>query len=85
MEIPMQMDDDPNLLDSANRLHELATILAAGVLRLRFRVALPDRGGHAEAKNLPKSGQDGLELPDETVLSVTSGVNGFRDPERKCT
>ena len=61
---------DHDDLDANNRLRELATIFAAGSLRLRSRIGLPDPGEHADAKNPLKSGQDCLEVPGETVLSV---------------
>jgi hypothetical protein len=59
--------------ENDNRVFEVATILAAGVLRLRSRIAFPDPGEHAEEKNLPKSGQDCLELPTKAVLSGHTG------------
>ena len=70
--------------DPAHRVLEVAAILAAGVIRLRSRVALPVAPDeHSAVKVLPDSGQDCLELPGETVLSVTRGVNGSRDRERR--
>jgi len=47
-----------------------AAILAAGVLRLRQRAALPPEYGPI---NLEKSPPQGLEVPAETVLSVHTG------------
>lgn len=52
------------------RLREVASILAAGVLRLRQRAALPT---HDAQKKSPESSAAGLEVPDETVLSVHTG------------
>jgi len=52
------------------RLREVASILAAGVLRLRQRVALPTDDAQ---KNLAEMPVAGLEVPDETVLSVHTG------------
>ena len=56
------------------RLREVARILAAGVLRLHARVALPaDTGEVSSPKNPAKSSEDCLEVPRETVLSVHTG------------
>ncbi len=51
------------------RRQAVAYLLANGVLRLRQRVAAPQKG----PQNSPVQG---LELSDETVLSVSRGVNG---------
>ncbi len=64
------MRPDPDPLTSDQRLSEVATILATGILRLQSRAALP--ASHAQ-KNLPESPSQRLELPDETVLSVHNG------------
>lgn len=66
----MRPHDDPAAMTPDERLRELASILAAGVLRLRSRAALPADPG---PENLPESGQDCLEVPAETVLSVHTG------------
>ena len=65
----------PHCADAARltpdeRLREVASILAIGVLRLRQRAALPtdDR-----QKKSPELNAAGLEVPDETVLSVHTG------------
>ena len=50
------------------RLHELASILAASVLRLPAQAALPD--DDYGQKISPDSGPAGLEVSDEIVLSV---------------
>jgi len=60
-------DDDPARLSADERLGELAGILAEGVLRLHSRRVLPPVSG---PQNHAESGQDGLEVPRETVLSV---------------
>jgi hypothetical protein len=52
------------------RLCEVSTILAAGVLRLRQRAALPTDDAHKQPAELSAAG---LEVPDETVLSVHTG------------
>lgn len=62
-------------------LREIARILAAGILRLRAREALPAEQ-LADGKNLPNSGQDCLEVSDKTVLSVHTGKRFPRLPER---
>jgi hypothetical protein len=61
---------DAALLSADERLREVASILAAGVLRLRQRAALPT--DDAQTKST-KSSAAGLEVPDETVLSVHTG------------
>jgi hypothetical protein len=61
---------DPARLSPDERLREAAAILAAGVLRLRLRAALPAENGR---KNVEKSSPDGLEVPAKTRLSVRVG------------
>ncbi len=61
----MRPIDDPSFLTPDERFTEVAGILAGGILRLHARTALPD--------NSTDSGSSGLEVPDETVLSVHSG------------
>lgn len=74
------MDSVPSLADSAQRnLLELASIFAAGILRLQKQGRLPDRSSAPVAQSLPTC----LEVPPETVLSVTTLVDGFRDPETR--
>jgi hypothetical protein len=60
-----------NSLTADERMRELASILAAGVLRLRARAALSDK--HSGQKNLPESPANCLDVPPTTVLSVHSG------------
>lgn len=55
---------DPAELTPDERLRQIATILARGVLRLRRRRA---------AGTAPESGSPSLDVSAETVLSVTSG------------
>jgi hypothetical protein len=70
----MRPHDDPAAMTADERLHEVAAILAAGILRLRSRAALPtDPGQDSGPKNLQESGQDCLEVCGETVLSVHRG------------
>jgi hypothetical protein len=70
----MRPDLDPSLLTLDERRREVAAILAAGLLRLRARAALPtDPGQVPGPENLPETGPDCLEVPAETVLSVHTG------------
>lgn len=70
----MRPETDPACMTADERLREVAAIFAAGLLRLRARSALPTNPGQDSApKNVPESGPDCLELPDETVLSVHTG------------
>ncbi|MCX7428723.1 MAG: hypothetical protein NTW96_24235 [Planctomycetia bacterium] len=67
----MRPIDDPSFLTPDERLSEVAGILAAGVLRLRARAAFPgDNLGPQESLD---SGPAGLEVSEETVLSVQRG------------
>jgi len=70
-------------LGSADLIHKLAATLAGGILRIRSRAALSDE--HSDPQNLPESGEDYLAIPDETVLSGSTRVNGFRDSEGRST
>jgi hypothetical protein len=63
----------PNELPTDDdRIREIAAILAAGVLRLRSRAALPG-APQAVPQILPESAPNGLELCDESGLSVHTG------------
>lgn len=66
----MRLDDDAAPTSPAERRMAIAKILAAGILRLRQRAALPPESAANES---PESGQDCLEVPAETVLSVHVG------------
>ena len=61
---------DAARLSPDERLREAAGILAAGVLRLRQRAALPTGNGR---EDLAESSPDGLEVPAKTRLSVRGG------------
>lgn len=61
---------DAARLTPDERLREVATILAAGVLRLRRRAALPTDDA---TKKPPELASAGLEVFEETVLSVHTG------------
>lgn len=67
----MRSCEDPAFLTAEQRLSELAAILAAGMLRLRTRAAMP----HAESRaEIPAdSGPTCLDVPTKTVLSVLAG------------
>ena len=67
----MRSIDDPAHLTPDQRLAEVASILAVGVLRLHMRAAIPEDDEQLPALgNLGKSDSPGLEVPGETVLSV---------------
>ena len=74
----MDLDDNDVFLTPAARLCELAGILAIGILRLRE--ALVANSDVDPAKKLPEPGSVRLEVPAETVLTVHTRVNGFREP-----
>ena len=61
---------DAARLSHDDRLREMASILAAGVLRLRQRAALPAENDLEKPVRLSP---DGLEVPAETRLSVRVG------------
>jgi hypothetical protein len=67
----MRSFDDPVLLTPDQRLAEVADILAAGVVRLRARMAIPSEIPPTEIS--PSSPEIRLEVPRETVLTVHSG------------
>jgi len=66
----MRYIDDPACMTSDERLRELASILADGVLRLHARTALPT---DPNCNNLQKSSPPRLEVPAEIGLSVQLG------------
>jgi hypothetical protein len=67
----MRSFDDPSFLTPDERLSEVASIMAAGVLRLHARAALS--GHDLGPEKSPNSGRPGLEVSEETVLSVQRG------------
>ena len=79
----MDPDDDDIFLTPAARFCELAEILAAGILRLHVREALVANSDVDPAEKLPEPGSARLEVPAETVLSVHTRVNGFREPRTR--
>ena len=67
----MRPIDDPSRLTPDERLSEVASILAAGVLRLRARAALPEEPGDSDdPENPDEGGVSCLEVSAETVFSV---------------
>ena len=70
----MRPIDDPSSLTPDQRLAEVASILAAGILRLDARAAMPDDvAGQVALANPPESASSCLEVSDETVLSGHNG------------
>jgi hypothetical protein len=67
----MQPSEDPGSLTASERFHEIAGILALGILRLRSQSAIP--ADDSAQKNPAESGPTCLEVPAKTVLSVLSG------------
>jgi hypothetical protein len=55
--------------------HEIVRILATGLVRLGIKTALASNPGF-QSIDKKENGNQGLELSDETVLSVSRGVNG---------
>ena len=63
-----------DLLKDDQRLREVACILAAGILRLRARLALPAANAQLSGPQiLLESGPNSLEVPREVRLSVHPG------------
>jgi len=67
----MRPQTDPTSMTADERLREVAAILAADLLRLRARSALPtDPGQVPGPENPSETGPDCLEVPGEIGLSV---------------
>lgn len=65
---------DDSLLTPDDRRAKVASILAAGVLRISARSALPGDASECSApENQVESASSCLEVSDETVLSVHNG------------
>jgi hypothetical protein len=62
----------PSSLSAPARRSEIAAILAAGIVRMKSRVAIPDSEFVGDPAELPTAC---LELSSESVLSVTNVVN----------
>ena len=70
----MRPFDDSLSMTPDERRAAIAKILAAGILRLHTRAALPPASGSShDAENTENPGSPRLEVPDETVLSVHNG------------
>ena len=67
----MRPIDDPSSLTPDERFSEVAAILAGGVLRLHSRSALS--GTNPATRESPYFSPEGLEVSEETVLSVHCG------------
>jgi hypothetical protein len=70
----LQHTDDAGILTDDDRLREIAGLLAAGILRLRCRAALPPAPANDPGpKNPPDSSLNCLEVPRESRLNVHMG------------
>ena len=70
----MRSFDDSFSMTPDERRAAIAKILAAGILRLHTRAALPSASAStSDAKNTENPGAPRLEVPNETVLSVHNG------------
>jgi hypothetical protein len=70
----MRPFDDSFSMTPDERRAAIAKILAAGILRLHTRAALPLASASSpDAENTENPGSPRLEVPDETVLSVHNG------------
>ena len=67
----MRPIDDPSSLTPDERFSEVAAILAGGVLRLHARAALS--GTNRATRESSDFSPEGLEVSEETVLSVHCG------------
>jgi len=59
-------------MSASARRSEVAAILAAGIVRMKSRVAISNLD---DSEVLSESAETCLELPRESVLSVTNVVN----------
>lgn len=67
----MRPIDDPSSMTPDERLSEVASILATGILRLHAGLALGT--DHRDPQKSLDSATAGLELSEKTVLSVQRG------------
>jgi hypothetical protein len=77
----MNRSIDDGALTAEQRLTAIARILAGALLHLRDRAALPS-GAQPGLKIPLDSVPISLEVPDQSRLSVSTRVSGFRDPKR---
>lgn len=68
----MSSSDPSSCLSAPARRSEIAAILAAGIVRMKSRLAIPDSEIVADRADLLTAC---LELSPESVLSVTNVVN----------
>ena len=68
----MRHFDDPGQMTAEQRSHEIASILAAGLLRLQQRPTSSPESGRT-CQDPSESGTSGLELPAQKGLSVRAG------------
>jgi hypothetical protein len=72
--LPVKRMATEETLTPERRRLEIAGILAAGILRLHARAALPSAAGELPGpRNLAESEPARLEVSEENVLSVHSG------------
>ena len=64
--------DTPSTMSPTARRSEIAAIFAAGIVRLKSRLAIPDLVDSDKSLELTEAC---LALPSESVLSVTNVVN----------
>ena len=70
----MRPELDPSALTPEERLDELASILAAAILRLRDRGALAVQPPpHPVTENLPLASPEPLEVPADPSVTVHAG------------
>jgi hypothetical protein len=69
----MTRREEESDLTPAERVREVARVLAAGILRLRGRAMLDDTPQPSPSGNPPKSAQNCLEVAGKTRLSVQDG------------
>jgi len=70
----MRPELDPARLTPEERLREVATILAGGLLRLRDRAALPNPTAPHPAPEIPATAStQGLEVPANKSVTVHGG------------
>jgi len=70
----MRPDHDPSQLTPDERMHELAAILAAGLVRLRDRAALATQSPPESAgENLAEPSPEALEFHPQTSVTGQGG------------